>query len=266
MTEAEILFTEVLKCDRAFLYLNRDLALGKEKGKFISAVLNKRLKGEPIQYILGKTEFMGLEFKVTPDVLIPRPETEILIETVVDCIVKFHLAGERLEILDLGTGSGCIAVSLAKILANVEITAIDISLKAIRIAQENALKNKVAEKIVFIKSDLFRSLPPRKRYAICVSNPPYVISREINELQPELKYEPRIALDGGKGGLDFYRQIIKNSRARLKNGGLLIMEMGFNQDVAIKNIFHKIKDFEVLGIVKDYSQINRVVIAKYRGK
>lgn len=264
MNEAELLFTDVLNCSRISLYLNRNLLLNKDESTFISSALKRRISGEPIQYILGKTEFMGLEFKVTPDVFIPRPETEALVETAINLVKSLKFNVKNLNILDIGTGSGCIAISLAKLLPNATITATDISQKAIEIAQYNATLNNVAKKIGLIKSDLFTSQELRvMRYDIIVSNPPYVATSEIETLQPEIRRQPRIAIDAGKDGLDFYRSIIEDSPVYLKENGFLIIEMGFNQKNLIKNIFQDgLKKYKIIDIIKDYSNIDRVIVAK----
>ena len=248
MLEAELLFTELFNCDRLSLYLDRRSAITKDKSTLISSVLKRRISGEPIQYILGKTEFMGLKFKVTPCVFIPRPETEVLVETAMRIVRQFASSPVRqLEILDIGTGSGCIAISLSKFLPNAIIDATDISAEALKIAQENADLNKV--NINFIQSNLFNTynLQPNT-YDLIISNPPYITATEIDNLQPEIQYEPPIALDGGKDGLEFYRKIISLSPYYLKKDGLLIMEMGFNQAGAIRNIFmvqESIKHFPI---------------------
>ena len=267
MTEAELLFTGILNCDKASLYLNRDLRLGEDKYSFISSVLKRRIKGEPLQYILGKTEFMGLGFKITPDVFIPRPETEILVETVLEIASSFKLHVSRLNILDIGTGSGNISISLAKLLKDCRIIAVDISKQAIVVAKNNAILNDVETKVSFIKQDFFGlqpaacSLQP-KSFDFIVSNPPYIPTPEIKNLQPEISYEPGIALDGGNDGLNFYRRIIEKSPGYLKKTGVLIMEMGFNQKGAIKNIFKESGDFEIIDVVKDYSNIDRVIVVQ----
>ncbi len=266
---------DVLDCSRVDLYLNKDKKIDKDKLFFICSALKRRIKGEPIQYILGKAEFMGLEFKVTPDVLIPRQETEILVETALKqstCLAGRQARAQEhkstsLKIMDLGTGSGCIAVSLAKLLHNVEITATDISNKAIEIATYNAVLNRVSEKIKFVNTDLFSGLCVYclARYDIIVANPPYVPSGEIDTLQPEIKYEPRVGLDGGKDGVDIYRKLIKEAAVYLKEGGLLIMEIGFGQKSAIENIFHESNKFEIIEVIKDYSGIDRIIVAKNIG-
>ncbi len=260
MNEAELLFTNILNCNRLSLYLNKDTLLDNLKSSFICGVLKRRIKGEPIQYILDKTEFMGLEFKVTPDVFIPRPETEILVEKAIE-IAGSSQAGVR-SILDIGTGSGCIAVSLAKFLPESKIIASDISEPALQVARENAKLNNIESKIDFISSDLFCSkLLAPESYNYIVSNPPYVPTAEIETLQPEIQYEPRAALDGGNDGLDFYRRIIDKAPRYLKKSGFLIMEMGFNQKDAIKNIFQNSLCFEIIESIKDYNNIDRVIVA-----
>lgn len=265
MNESELIFTEILNCNRPSLYLDKDIVLNRAKSSLVSNILKRRIKGEPIQYILGKTEFMGLEFKVTKDVLIPRPETEIIVETVIK--YAYGLSLMAYGILELGTGSGCIAVSLAKYLPHFDITATDISEEALNIAKENAKNNNVADRIMFLKSNLFESLPIcHMPYAICVCNPPYIRTQDIETLQPEIRYEPRQALDGGKDGLDFYRNIIERAPSYLKEDGFLIMEMGFNQGEAIKNIFQNSGYFEIIGLIKDYNNFDRIIIAKKRDK
>ena len=263
MNEAELLFTEVLNCSRLSLYMNKDLPLGADKSILVSNALKRRIRGEPIQYILGKTEFMGLEFKVTPDVLIPRPETEIMVEKAVDIAHSSQLLA--LSILDIGTGSGCIAVSLARFIKDSKVTAVDISKPALQIAKQNALLNNV--QVDFLESDLFSAYELRaKSFELIISNPPYIPSAEIETLQPEIKYEPRMALDAGLDGLGFYRRIIDEAPRYLKEGGLLIMEMGYNQKEAIKNIFQNSGYFEIMECMRDFNNIDRVVIARKRQK
>jgi release factor glutamine methyltransferase len=262
VNETELLFTKILNCDRNSLYLRKEVALDKKKQLMISSVLKRRSNGEPIQYILGESEFMGLNFKVNGDVLIPRPETEILVETAVrianglshPACRQAGMAYSKTSILDLGTGSGCIAI---------EITGVDISEEALAVAKQNAIINNVSDKIKFLKSDLFNASAIRhKPYAICVSNPPYIRSSQINELSPEIQFEPRIALDGGEDGLDFYRKIISNAHIYLEEAGYLILEMGFGQHVKVRKIIQNSLNFEIIEVVKDYNNIDRVIVAK----
>ena len=254
MIESELLFTHVLDCDRVSLYLNKDTHLTSKQANFISSSLKRRMRGEPLQYILGKTEFMGLDFKVNKNVLIPRPETEILVEAALK-----YVKGKK--ILDLGTGSGCIAVSIAKKLPAGEITAVDISKDALELAKENAKLNGV--KIRFLRANFFKGLSAK--YDLIISNPPYVPCGQIRSLQPELQYEPLVALDGGSDGLASYRKIIKEAPDYLKDSGILIMEMGFNQRKYIEDIFKETEYFDIIEIIKDYNNIDRIIVAK-KGK
>ncbi|MFA5276412.1 MAG: peptide chain release factor N(5)-glutamine methyltransferase [Candidatus Omnitrophota bacterium] len=262
MNETELLFTKVLNCDRNSLYLRKGRALDKEKQVIISSALKRRISGEPIQYILGESEFMGLNFMVNSDVLIPRPETERLVETAVSIANNEAQENKRVSILDLGTGSGCIAISLAKLLSGVQITGVDISGEALAAARKNAQLNNVSEKINFLKSDLFEALLPGMRYDICVSNPPYICSSQIDILMPEIQFEPRVALDGGEDGLDFYREIINKAHLYLKRKGYLILEMGFNQYADIRKILQNSLNFEIIEVLKDYNSIDRVIVAR----
>lgn len=255
-----MVFSQVLGCDRATLYLNRDVLLNKDKLYCISSILKRRIYGEPLEYILGKKDFFGFDFKVSKDVLIPRPETEILVETAIKYGLRVTGNGERLKVLDLGTGSGCIAISLALILPHVLITAADISKAALAIAEYNSKINNVGERINFINTDLFTNLG--ERFDIIVTNPPYVQTGEIDVLQKEIQYEPSLALDGGSDGLDFYRKIILGSPDYLEKNGLLIMEMGFRQKQNLENMLQKEKKFEIIEAIKDYNNIDRVIVAR----
>lgn len=262
MNETELAFCEILNCGRASLYRNKNSLLEPDEYSRISSALRRRARGEPLQYILGRTEFFGLDFKVSPDVLIPRPETEVLVETTLKIVRKsFSPQVRKLKILDVGTGSGCIAVSLAKALPQAEISATDISAKALAAAKENAALNKV--KINFIKADLFRTLDLSPlTFDLITSNPPYIPGAEIAGLQPEIQYEPTIALDGGRDGLDFYRRIVKDAAGYLADGGFLIMEMGYGQAKAVKNILLNSGNFEIIESARDYHNIERVAVAK----
>ncbi len=273
MNEAELLFSSVLRCSRLSLYLDKDKVLDTGVLRRIAGVLKRRIIGEPLHYILGEADFMGYALNVNADVLIPRPETEILVDTALKTARRLRgeafsrheqFSGEPCEclhVLDVGTGSGCIAVSLAKALGDAVIDAVDISSQALCVASANAAAHNVS--VSFIESDLFSS--PRlagRHFDIIVSNPPYIPSDEIQELQAEIRYEPRMALDGGSDGLVFYRRLIADSPDYLKTGGILIMEMGYKQCSAIKNILQNSGKFEIIEVVKDYAYIDRVVVAR----
>ena len=260
MTEKELILTNLLDCSRHELYF-KNKPLSKEQKRQLSKILKLRCDGVPLQYILGCSEFMGIKFKVDKRVLIPRPETEILVETVIKRVKESK--SQRVKILDIGTGSGCIAVSLAKFLPEAEVIAIDVSLEAINIAQENAELNNVVGRIKFLQSDFFACcLLPVACCDIIVSNPPYIRSGDIKDLPKEVQYEPKIALDGGCDGLNYYRRIIKESPSFLGEGGLLIMELGMGQLEQVKNISEQSKRFIFIEAIKDYNEIDRVIIFK----
>ena len=265
MTEKEILLTSILNCSRSALY-SQEWSLNDAQAKRLSEALSSRSQGFPLQYILGEVEFFGLVFKVDQRVLIPRPETEILLETVLKS------AGGQMKILDIGTGSGCIAVSLAKFLPEAQIDALDVSPEALSLAQENAINNSVEERIDFLQSDLFSVFKKNNvnnrlgNYDIIISNPPYVRSHDINDLQKELKYEPGMALDGGGDGLDFYRRIIAEAGNFLKKEGRLFLEIGFGQRDDIEKIVSAGNGFIIEEIIRDYSGIERVMIMRRDGK
>ena len=266
MNEAELVLTHILDCNRASLYQRRAQGLDRETCARISSVLKRRALAEPLAYILGKADFMGFEFLVTADALIPRQETEILVETVMRYVSNLQPPASGLQALDIGTGSGCIAVSLAKLLTDAHITATDISEEALSLARRNAKFHDVGHIVHFVQSDLFNSDELRaKPYDLIISNPPYVRSDDIATLQPEVRHEPRIALDGGADGLDFYRRIVRQAPAYLRQGGFLMLEIGFDQKEEIKNIFKNAHNFEIIEFVRDYNRFERVVVAKRIG-
>lgn len=225
----------------------------------------------PLQYIIGKEKFFGLDFVVNEHVLIPRPETEVLVDTVLDILhprrgnIENHMIRrwwkDDMRILDLGTGSGCIAIALTKNAANCRMVASDISADAIEIAKENARLNGVFEKIIFIKSDIFCGI--RDRFDIIVSNPPYIAQYEFEALQKEVLKEPRLALDGGADGLDFYRRIFKDATGHLTRKGYCITEIGFGQLSAIKEIIKKTNEFKLVETRADQYGIDRVIVTQW---
>ena len=265
MTEKEILLSSIFNCSRSALY-SQEWSLNAAQAKKLSEALFLRSQGVPLQYILGEVEFFGLVFQVDNRVLIPRPETEILVEMVLKS------AAGQMKILDIGTGSGCIAVSLAKFLPEAQIDALDVSFEALNLAKENALINSADKNINFLQSDLFSVFKKNnvnnrlRNYDIIISNPPYVRSGDINGLQKELAYEPRMALDGGADGLDFYRRVIAEAGNFLNKEGLLFLEIGFSQGEDIEKIVFAGNDFAVDEIIKDYSGIERVMIMRKHGK
>lgn len=221
-------------------------------------VINRRIKNEPFAYIVEHKEFMKLDFKVNEKVLIPRADTEILVQEIINMCCN---TGEdnKFRILDMCTGSGCIAVSLAKYINNAEIIAVDISEDALIVAKENAEKNQV--NIEFIQSNLFERLCVSTKFDIIVSNPPYIKSKIIETLQEDVKREPHIALNGGEDGLYFYNEIIKDAYKFLKINGILAFEIGFDQALEVVSIM-KQHDYKEINIIKDFSGNDRVVIGK----
>lgn len=212
----------------------------------------------PIQYIIGKTEFCGIDFAVDERVLIPRPETEHLVEKVIE------LAGgsdKKLKILDMCTGSGNIAIALTKSITNCRIVASDISEDALDVARCNAAKNGVSDRIDFVESDLFTNV--LGSFDIIASNPPYIARPEFETLQKEVLREPRIALDGGDDGLWFYRNILSASTLHLKPDGHVVFEIGYGQLSGILDIIKKIGQFKLVEVKKDWRGIDRIVVVKW---
>lgn len=250
--DAELLLAHVLKCKRVDLYTGFEKTVGDNHLAEFKALIERRAKREPLQYIIGETEFWGLKFKVTPDVLIPRPETELLVEEA----LKFS---EAKNILDIGTGSGCIAISLAKHLLEARITATDISKESLEVAKENAETNSVFDRIEFIASDIAPWLffeTQEKKFDLIVSNPPYIDPIEIDLLQTEVsQHEPRRALDGGKGGFEIIDKILQEAPDFLKDGGALLLEVGEGQTAILKTK-------HPLEVRKDYNGIERIVLLR----
>jgi len=231
----------------------------EEKEKFLR-LAERRLRGEPLQYILGTQEFMGLRFNVNPKVLIPRQDTETLVEEAIR-ILKDTWGGKA-YVLDLGTGSGAIAVSVAYYVQQCCVKAVDVDEEALRTAIYNAEFHGLQSKICFQKSDLFQDLPDgdKRSFHLILSNPPYIPSADIPGLQREVKeYEPHLALDGGIDGLNFYRRIGREAPLYLQTGGMLLLEVGYNQAEEVKRILQP--DFSDIYFVKDLTGINRVVVA-----
>ena len=254
--KARILLQSTLKKSREYLmiYDNKEIE-NNERDKYIRNV-KRLILGEPLQYITGKQEFMKLNFLVTKDVLIPRADTEILVENV----IKLAENIPNPVILDLCTGSGAIAVSLAKYIRNVHICAVDISSKALQIAKKNAELNGVKNNIEFVESNLFDKIKEKKFYII-VSNPPYIETNTIKTLPKDVQNEPKIALDGGKDGLDFYRKISENGYKFLNRQGYLCLEIGYNQKIKVKEILEKQKRYININCLKDLCENDRVIVA-----
>ena len=257
--KARLLLQYVLKKPRQYLivYDNQKLTDKEEQEylKYIELVA----QGEPIEHITHQKEFMKLDFYVDENVLIPRQDTEVLVEEVIKIAQNIRAK----KILDLCTGSGAIAVSLAKYLENIQITALDISRKALDVAIANAKNNHVQEKITFVESNLFQNLGQEK-YDIIVSNPPYIRRKEIETLDKEVRKEPKIALDGGEDGLDFYREIINKGYEYLKYGGYICLEIGYDQKEEVMQIIKDKKQYTETYCKKDLYDNDRVIVTRLR--
>lgn len=249
-SDVEWIVASVLDKNRAEAKLVR--FINQKQYREIMSITQRRAKGEPLSNIFGFVDFYGLKIDVNKKVLTPRPETEILVEQT----LKLIKDGKKKDVCDLCTGSGAIAVALAKN-CDCKITAIDISKQAIQVAANNAKKHQV--KIDFVESDLFARLKKFKKFDIIVSNPPYIASKEIDKLDDEVKkYDPRLALDGGPDGLDFYKRIVSESKKHLNKRGVLILEVGKGQAKEVQKLL-KQNGYVDTRIIKDYSKIERIV-------
>ncbi|MBP2627164.1 MAG: Protein-(glutamine-N5) methyltransferase, release factor-specific [Firmicutes bacterium] len=253
--DAEVLLSHILEVDRMYLYVHFDQPLEERELAAFRVAVKKRAARLPVAYIIGSKEFMGLDFKVTPAVLIPRPDTEILVEAA----LKRLAAVDSPRILDIGTGSGAICVSMLAKLQSAVGVAVDISPEALLIAKANAESHQVEERLTFCQGDLFGPVQGQVFTAI-LSNPPYIPEADIAGLTPEVRQEPNQALVGGKDGLDFYRRIIHEGRNYLATGGFIAMEVGIGQAPQVAAMAEKTGFFKVSEIIKDYGGIERVVV------
>jgi release factor glutamine methyltransferase len=259
---AEIMLAHVLGCRRLDLYLRFDQPMKEEELEAFRSCTRRRLKGEPVQYITGETEFYGLAFAVTPAVLIPRPETEHLVEETVNELKRIAVSDYPATLLDIGTGSGAIAVAVAMHAGNTRFVAVDISEESLRIARANAETHGVAERIDFRLVDILSDEAAliAGPFDIIVSNPPYIPDGEIETLQSEVRdFEPRPATSGGADGLRFYSRIAELSPALLAPGGAVLVEIGFGQVEEVSSIFLA-SGLMHERTVKDYSDIERVMV------
>ena len=262
MTEEELMLTTILQCDRADLYAQPSQMTDEQTAR-LERMRERRRQNEPLQYILGQAHFFGLTFKVDSRVLIPRPETELLVEHILEFVLQEH--GTDLRILDIGTGSGNIAISLAKSLPSARVMAIDISPDALTVARQNARLNQVAHRIDFVHCDFFEFIKicrvVEKRYDIIVANPPYIAANMLTTLPLDVQQEPLLALDGGVDGLKFYRVLIEQAQRFLKDKGILTCEIGDGQKDAINNLLVD-KDFTEFYFKNDYRDIPRFFLAQ----
>lgn len=258
--DAEILLCSVLNCQRITLYVHFDQPLEEHELAQYRGYVARRAAQEPLAYILGSRAFMKYDFKVTPDVLVPRPETELLVE----CVAKLAGNIEKPELLDIGTGSGAIIVSLLDMLPEAKGTAVDVSPGALKVAQANAEQLGVAQRLRLLRSDLYANLPQGAVFDVIISNPPYIPSADIATLAAYVRREPRLALDGGADGLNFYRRIISGAPKFLKPNGFLAFEIGINQGEAVAALCRQ-AGFGITAVRHDYSGIERMVFAAKEG-
>ena len=263
---AEVLLAHLLHVQRISLYLNFEQPLTEKELSGFRSLIKRRLKHEPLQYITGKQEFWSLSFQVNPHVLIPRPETEILVEQAMNLATALAEEGTQLRFLDLGTGSGVIAVAMAKQIPESLVFATDISGKALDVARANAQAHGVSSNITFVQGDLFEPLMLEKpAFHLIASNPPYVCTHEISGLQSEVAlYEPRAALDGGKDGMDYLKEIIKQAPRFLLPGGWLLLEMSPYQVEKALFALTETDVYQNTKAVQDYSHHQRVIMTQLK--
>ncbi|NLL81753.1 MAG: peptide chain release factor N(5)-glutamine methyltransferase [Tissierellia bacterium] len=259
--ESRLILSKLLNVDISYLYAHGDEEVSLDIGQEFRNIINKRACGYPFQYLIKYKEFMGLDFYIEEGVLIPRPDTEILVEYVLDYISRNHHC-EVIKVLDIGSGSGAISLSIAHYAPNSNVYGVDIGDIPIKIANINKERFNL-NNVDFIKGNLFEPFYDKNlSFNIIVSNPPYIPSLDIEDLQTEVKdYEPRLALDGGQDGLDFYRRITKEAKDFLAKDGLLIFEIGYNQASYVKSLLED-RGFINIEIIRDLQGLDRVVLGR----
>ena len=253
--DSEILLAHTLNLSRTQLRTQFDRVLSSSEKKIAKKNVERRRNREPVSQIVGYQEFWSINFVVDKNVLTPRPETEILIETALNCPSPF-------KVLDLGTGSGVLAVVMAKEVPGCEVVALEIDPKALSIAKENAKVHGVDDRVEFICGDL-KKIDWRGKYSMILSNPPYIPSVDMQKIMPEVQnYEPLKALDGGLEGLDFYRDIIQKASDRIEKNGYLILEIDHSQAGQVTEIFENSSSYHNIQVIQDYSGYDRVIKAQ----
>lgn len=258
--DAEVLLAAACGVDRAALYAGVHDALPAQRERDFRGMLQRRCARQPLQYITGRQEFWSLDFTLTPDVLIPRPETERVVELTLAAVRRDFPSEERLTLCDVGTGSGCLAVALARELPHARIWAIDVSAPALAVAEGNARRHGVGGRVRFVHSDLFENVEMR-RFEVIVSNPPYVTAAELARLQPELRCEPRRALEAGATGLEVIARLLMEAQARLVDGGWIFIEIGSEQAAAVTALATA-AELKAISVVPDYAGLPRVLVAR----
>lgn len=262
MLDTQWMLCDLLDTQRGMLVLRGNDLLDEKLAARLEAMLARRVSGEPLQYILGHQEFMGLLFEVDKRVLIPRQDTEVLVETVIH-----GLTGRQApRVLDIGAGSGAISISIASYIKDARVTGVDISPDALGVARHNARRLGVEDRVTFVEGDLFTPLSGQTQaFDAIVSNPPYIPSRDIEDLQVEVRsHEPALALDGGEDGYDCYRKLVDQAHVYLKDGGLLAFETGHDQARTIGEMMKVSGWYEDITVVEDLAGVERVVLGKKR--
>ena len=255
--DAELLLGHVLGLERLDLYLNFDKPLSSKEVEAYRQLIGRRGQRTPVAYLTGEKEFYAIPIRVAPDVLIPRPETEFVVDKVLE-VVDLEASA---RVLELGTGSGAISLALACQDPRIRITAVDVSPEALCVAKENAQRLEVDQQIEFLESDLFENVSDT--YAVICSNPPYIKRDELSNLAPEVCAEPALALDGGPDGLAFYRRILNQAASYLEQPGFVVLEIGWDQGADVRSI-GETAGFTWLETVKDYGGQDRVVVFRWR--
>ena len=258
--DSQLLLSKVLEKDKVYILTNSDKEVSEEKTNEYLKLIDLRSNNKPLKYILGECDFMGLDFNLEEGVLIPRSDTEVLVQEVLNNISE----NSSINVCDLCCGSGAIGIALAHYRKNIKVDSVDYFDIPEKVTKSNIIKNNLVDRVNFIKSDLLKEIiKNNKKYEIIVSNPPYIESDEIHNLMKDVKdYEPLVALDGGKDGLEFYRKIVDESKAVLVNDGLLAFEIGYNQGNKVKEIMEE-NGFYQVEIKKDLAGLDRVVIGKF---
>ncbi len=256
--KTRIILANILNESKEYLIIHEKDELSKDLEKLYITNIQKICNGIPLQYIINKQEFMGLEFYVDENVLIPQPDTEILVEEVIDISKR----EDKKNILDLCTGSGAIGISIANSISECNITLSDISRDALEVAKENCIKHKAEDRVNIIQSDLFENIDENNKFDIIVSNPPYIKTDVIKTLDKEVQNEPILALDGGEDGLKIYRRIVNEAYKFLENDGYLCLEIGYDQKDEVIKLIEQISEYKEIYSKKDLSGNDRVVICK----
>lgn len=260
--DALLILCYLLNVDKSYLYTHGDRVVSEEIVDKFLYFIEKRKTGYPLSYLLKEKEFYDLSFYIEEGVLVPRPDTEILVDWVINTSVEVY-GNQPINIVDLGTGSGCIGITLAYHLKDAVIYAVDLDEKALKVTEKNILRHNLNDRVVLCKGDMLeaiKALQLEEKVDIIVSNPPYIPSEDIEELQVEVRgYEPRKALDGGIDGLDFYRRIIPESKIYLKSGGILAFEIGYEQGNSVRELLVE-EGFSSVEVLVDLQGLDRVVV------